>query len=193
MHTSSHTSCIRFTSLICLNNIKLTSNSLKVLIFPSQRSGSSLSSANVWMHLVGSHGETDYLQVPRGIIHFSFWARNLGHITSLRIGHDNAGLTPNWMVEHVVVKNEFTGHCYKFGCGRWLGKSIDDGSIERYLVGSMVPGIPNCQVMMPTLCEHFLIYLYPGDTRPHQGVCLSPIHIMSRSEYQVSGSHAGGY
>jgi len=117
----------------------------QVLIFPSQRSGSSLSSANVWMHLVGSHGETDYLQVPRGVIHFSFWSKNLGHITSLRIGHDNSGLTPNWMVENVVVKNEFTGHCYRFTCGRWLGKSIDDGSIERYLVGSMVQGIPGYQ------------------------------------------------
>merc|ERR1719392_54401 len=127
----------------CFTNAYIQSYILyQVLIFPSQRSGSSLSSANVWMHLVGSHGETDYLQVPRGVIHFSFWAKNLGHITSLRIGHDNSGLTPNWMVENVVVKNEFTGHCYRFSCGRWLGKSIDDGSIERYLVGTLIPGIP---------------------------------------------------
>ena len=130
----------------CFTNAYIQSHILyQVLIFPSQRSGSSLSSANVWMHLVGSHGETDYLQIPRGVIHFSFWAKNLGHITSLRIGHDNSGLTPNWMVENVVVKNEFTGHCYRFSCGRWLGKSIDDGSIERYLVGTMVPGIPGYQ------------------------------------------------
>ena len=130
----------------CFTNAYIQSHILyQVLIFPSQRSGSSLSSANVWMHLVGSHGETDYLQVPRGIIHFSFWSPNLGHITSLRIGHDNSGLTPNWMIENVVVKNEFTGHCYRFSCGRWLGKSIDDGSIERYLVGSMVQGIPGFQ------------------------------------------------
>merc|ERR1719348_1020726 len=130
----------------CFTNAYIQSYILyQVLIFPSQRSGSSLSSANVWMHLVGSHGETDYLQVPRGVIHFSFWSKNLGLITSLRIGHDNSGLTPNWMVENVVVKNEFTGHCYRFCCGRWLGKSIDDGSIERYLVGSMVQGIPGYQ------------------------------------------------
>ena len=123
----------------CFTNAYIQSHLLyQVLIFPSQRSGSSLSSASVWMHLVGSHGETDYLQVPRGVIHFSFWTKNLGHITSLRLGHDNAGLTPNWMVEHVLVKNEFTGHCYKFNCGRWLGKSIDDGSIERYLVGKLM-------------------------------------------------------
>ena len=40
------------------------------------------------------------------------------------------------------IRNEFTGHCFKFQCGRWLGKGIDDGSIERYLVGNLVPGIP---------------------------------------------------
>merc|ERR1719348_798750 len=114
----------------------------QVLIFPSQRSGAALSSANLWLHMVGTHTETDYLQVPRGVIHFSFWARNLGLITSLRLGHDNAGLTPNWLVEHVLVRNEFTGHCFKFHCGRWLGKGIDDGSIERYLVGHPAPGAP---------------------------------------------------
>ena len=112
------------------------------MIFPSQRSGASLSSAALWLQMVGTHTETDYLQIPRGVIHFSFWARNLGHITSLRLGHDNAGLTPNWLVEHVLVRNEFTGHCFKFHCGRWLGKGIDDGSIERYLVGHLVPGVP---------------------------------------------------
>ena len=74
------------------------------------------------------------LQVPRGVIHLSFWARNLGLVTSLRLGHDNSGLTPNWLVEHVLVRNEFTGQCYKFHCGRWLGRGIDDGSSERYMV-----------------------------------------------------------
>ena len=34
------------------------------------------------------------------------------------------------------------GACFKFPCGRWLGRSIDDGSLERYLVGSPVPGVP---------------------------------------------------
>ena len=35
--------------------------------------------------------------------------RNLGVLTSLRLGHDNAGLTPHWLVEHVLIRNEFTG------------------------------------------------------------------------------------
>lgn len=43
------------------------------------------------------------------------------------------------MVEHVVVRNEVTGHTYKFPCGRWLGRGIDDGSTERLLIGQLVP------------------------------------------------------
>ena len=29
--------------------------------------------------------------------------------------------------------------CFSFPCGRWLGRSIDDGSIERLLVAEIVP------------------------------------------------------
>ena len=32
----------------------------------------------------------------------------------MRIGHDNAGMSPKWMVEHVLVRNEVTGHTYRF-------------------------------------------------------------------------------
>ena len=78
-----------------------------------------------------------FFRLPRGVIHFSFWAKNLGIITSLRLGHDNTGNNPNWLIEHVVIKNEFTGQAYKFTCGRWLGCNIDDGSTERYEFFSM--------------------------------------------------------
>jgi len=39
--------------------------------------------------------------------------KNLGILTTLRIGHDNSGPSPKWMVEHVVVRNDVTGHTYK--------------------------------------------------------------------------------
>ena len=83
----------------CFTNAYSKSSMLyQVLIFPSQkRAGASVTSANVWLHVVGSLGETkSLLNLPRGVIHFSFWAKNLGIITSLRIGHDNAGNNPNW-------------------------------------------------------------------------------------------------
>ncbi|KAA0191944.1 hypothetical protein HAZT_HAZT000255 [Hyalella azteca] len=69
-----------------------------------------------------------------------FQHKNLGLLSTLRLGHDNYGLSPKWLVEHVLVRNEITGHTWKFPCGRWLGRGIDDGSLERMLVGEMVPG-----------------------------------------------------
>ncbi|XP_055707091.1 DENN domain-containing protein 5A isoform X3 [Phlebotomus papatasi] len=111
----------------------------RVVIFPSKRTGSANTSANVWVAISGNNGETQQVSVPRGTLEFVFHHKNLGVLTTLRIGHDNSGLSPKWMVEHVVVRNEVTGHTYKFPCGRWLGRGVDDGSTERLLVGQLVP------------------------------------------------------
>lgn len=37
-----------------------------------------------------------------------------------------------------------TGHCltFRFPCGRWLGKGMDDGSLERVLVGELLTSQP---------------------------------------------------
>jgi len=32
----------------------------------------------------------------------------------MRIGHDNGGISPKWMVEHVLVRNEVTGQTYRY-------------------------------------------------------------------------------
>lgn len=31
----------------------------------------------------------------------------------MRIGHDNVGPTNKWFIEHVIMRNEVTGHTYK--------------------------------------------------------------------------------
>ncbi|ENN76384.1 hypothetical protein YQE_07106, partial [Dendroctonus ponderosae] len=54
------------------------------------------------------------------------------------IGHDNSGLYSKWMVDYILVRNDVTGHTYRFTCGRWLGRGIDDGSTERLLVGTLM-------------------------------------------------------
>ncbi len=45
------------------------------------------------------------------------------------------------------------GACFKFPCGRWLGRSVDDGSLERYLVGSSVPGVPAADQLRDSLAK----------------------------------------
>jgi len=39
--------------------------------------------------------------------------KNLGLLTTMRIGHDNSGPSHKWLVEQVVMRNEVTGHTYK--------------------------------------------------------------------------------
>ncbi|XP_022250655.1 DENN domain-containing protein 5A-like isoform X3 [Limulus polyphemus] len=111
----------------------------RVVIFPSRKMSASTTSANAWIIVSGILGETGLIELPKQSLEIVFQHKNLGILTTLRIGHDNTGISPKWMVEHVVVRNEITGHAYKFPCGRWLGKGVDDGSTERLLVGELVP------------------------------------------------------
>ncbi|CAG0893317.1 unnamed protein product [Cyprideis torosa] len=109
-----------------------------VLVVPA--SGTGTTTANVWFTITGTLAETNkplYL-LDKSTNHVLIHHVNLGILSTLRIGHDNSGPHPNWRVKHVIVRNEITGHTYKFPCGRWLGRNVDDGSIERLLVAELM-------------------------------------------------------
>nr|CAH7753124.1 unnamed protein product [Callosobruchus chinensis] len=107
-----------------------------IVIVPNKKG--TTSSANVWMVLSGTLSETNRISVPKATLNFPYKHKNLGVLTTLRIGHDNTGLYAKWMIDYIVVRNDITGHTYKFPCGRWLGRGVDDGSTERLLVGTLV-------------------------------------------------------
>ncbi|XP_052002710.1 DENN domain-containing protein 5A-like isoform X1 [Xyrauchen texanus] len=109
-----------------------------VVIIPSKKLGGSMFTANPWVCVSGELAETGVLQVPRNTLEITFECQNLGKLTTVQMGHDNSGLYAKWLVECVIVRNGITGHTYKFPCGRWLGKGVDDGSLERILVGELV-------------------------------------------------------
>nr|XP_020042527.1 DENN domain-containing protein 5A isoform X2 [Castor canadensis] len=113
-----------------------------ILIVPSKKLGGSMFTANPWICISGELGETHILQIPRNMLEMTFEYQNLGKLTTVQIGHDNSGLYAKWLVEYVMVRNEITGHTYKFPCGRWLGKGMDDGSLERVLVGELLTSLP---------------------------------------------------
>ncbi|XP_033217392.1 DENN domain-containing protein 5B isoform X4 [Belonocnema kinseyi] len=121
------------------NNYPSTKLPYRVVIFPSRKASAATTSANSWIAISGTLCETKPVPIPKGGLEFVFHHKNIGVLSTLRIGHDNTGISPKWMVEHVVVRNEVTGHTFKFPCGRWLGRGIDDGSTERLLVGALVP------------------------------------------------------
>ncbi|CAF5110318.1 unnamed protein product, partial [Rotaria sp. Silwood1] len=93
-----------------------------VIIVPTRARATRISStttANPYIALAGILGSTKH--------------KNLGQLTTLRIGHDNTGLMPRWNIDHVLVRNQLTNNVYRFPCGRWLGKGVDDDSLERLL------------------------------------------------------------
>jgi len=53
------------------------------------------------------------MHVVYNVHFFLFQHKNLGVLTTLRIGHDNCGLTPKWLIEYVLIRNEISGHTYK--------------------------------------------------------------------------------
>uniref|UniRef100_A0A3Q2XAM0 DENN domain containing 5A n=1 Tax=Hippocampus comes TaxID=109280 RepID=A0A3Q2XAM0_HIPCM len=122
-----------------------------VVVVPSKKLGGSMFTANPWVCVSGELAETGILQVPRNTQEITFECQNLGKLTTVQMGHDNTGLYAKWLVECVMVRNEITGHTYKFPCGRWLGKGVDDGSLERILVGElMTPVTENDERMCRT-------------------------------------------
>ena len=118
------------------NHFKSIQTNYSILIVPSRKFNSSTTSANPYIKLFGSLEESDVYAIPKNTFEFVISCNhNLGQLTTMVIGHDNAGMTPKWMIECIFVRNEITGHIYKFPCGRWLGKGVDDDSLERLLIG----------------------------------------------------------
>uniref|UniRef100_A0A8C6X018 DENN/MADD domain containing 5B n=1 Tax=Neogobius melanostomus TaxID=47308 RepID=A0A8C6X018_9GOBI len=113
----------------------------RVAIVPMKKLSNSLLTSNPWVCVSGDQRDSGVRQIPKNLLEMGFECLNLGKLTTVQIGHDNAGLLANWLVDCVLVRNEITGHTYRFPCGRWLGKGVDDGSLERVLIGELLlPG-----------------------------------------------------
>ncbi|XP_053599869.1 DENN domain-containing protein 5A isoform X4 [Plodia interpunctella] len=117
------------------NTYPTTKLPYRVLIVPSRKA--SQTTANCWISISGTNREsTPKIPIPRNTNEFVFHHKNLGILSTLRIGHDNSGMSPRWLLDQVFVRNEVTGHTYTFPCNRWLGTGVDDGSTERLLLAA---------------------------------------------------------
>ncbi|XP_026550881.1 DENN domain-containing protein 5B isoform X1 [Notechis scutatus] len=111
----------------------------RTVIIPIKKLSNVITTSNPWICVSGELGDTGIMQIPKNLLEMTFECQNLGKLTTVQIGHDNSGLLAKWLVDCVMVRNEITGHTYKFPCGRWLGKGVDDGSLERILIGELLP------------------------------------------------------
>ncbi|XP_034019109.1 DENN domain-containing protein 5B [Thalassophryne amazonica] len=110
----------------------------RAVIIPIKNLSNAMTTSNPWVCVSGHLGDSGTMGIPRNVSEMTFECQNLGRLTTVQLGHDNAGLLAKWLVDCVVVRNEITGHTYRFPCGRWLGKGVDDGSLERVLIGELV-------------------------------------------------------
>ncbi|XP_066561382.1 DENN domain-containing protein 5B isoform X13 [Amia ocellicauda] len=110
----------------------------RALIIPIKKLSNAITTSNPWVCVSGELGDSGVMQIPKNVLEMTFECQNLGKLTTVQIGHDNSGLLAKWLVDCVMVRNEISGHTYKFPCGRWLGKGVDDGSLERILIGELV-------------------------------------------------------
>lgn len=120
------------------NGFQNTPITYKVVIKTGKQLGGSTTTAQVWMTLAGSVTDTGVMNIPKNENEFRFQHSNLGVLTTIRIGHDNTGYSPGLFIEQVIIKNEVTSHIYRFSCGQWLAKNMDDGSTERLLVAELM-------------------------------------------------------
>uniref|UniRef100_A0A8C1EMV4 DENN domain-containing protein 5B n=1 Tax=Cyprinus carpio carpio TaxID=630221 RepID=A0A8C1EMV4_CYPCA len=110
----------------------------RAVIIPIKKLSNAMTTSNPWLCVSGELGDSGILQITKNVLEMKFDRQNLGKLTTVQLGHDNSGLLAKWLVDCVMVRNEITGHTYKFPCGRWLGKGVDDGSLERVLIGEFV-------------------------------------------------------
>uniref|UniRef100_A0A8C6A6C1 DENN domain containing 5B n=1 Tax=Marmota marmota marmota TaxID=9994 RepID=A0A8C6A6C1_MARMA len=150
------------------------------VIIPIKKLSNAIITSNPWICVSGELGDTGIMQIPKNLLEMTFECQNLGKLTTVQIGHDNSGLLAKWLVDCVMVRNEITGHTYRFPCGRWLGKGIDDGSLERILIGELMTSasdedlVKQCrtppQQKSPTTARRLSITSLTGKTaKPNAG------------------------
>uniref|UniRef100_A0A3B5N1B2 Uncharacterized protein n=1 Tax=Xiphophorus couchianus TaxID=32473 RepID=A0A3B5N1B2_9TELE len=112
----------------------------RVVIIPMKKLSIAMATVNPWVCVSGELGDSGVRQIPKNAQEIFF--QNLGRLSTLQLGvQENSGLLAKCLIDCVVVYNEITGHTYRFPCGRWLGRGVGDGSLERVLIGQLVsPG-----------------------------------------------------
>ncbi|KAM8782294.1 lipoxygenase homology domain-containing protein 1 isoform 1-T1 [Rhynchonycteris naso] len=65
---------------------------------------------------------------------FMIYAIDLGPLTKIRIGHDNAGNKGGWFLDRVDITDTNNEITYYFPCQRWLAVEEDDGQLSRELL-----------------------------------------------------------
>uniref|UniRef100_A0A8C3ALE5 Lipoxygenase homology PLAT domains 1 n=1 Tax=Cyclopterus lumpus TaxID=8103 RepID=A0A8C3ALE5_CYCLU len=98
--------------------------------------------ANVFITIYGSNGDSGHRQLRQKFRNlfereqtdrFLLEMLDMGELQKVRVEHDNAGLSPSWLLDRVEVTNTANGVTTIFLCGKWLDTKRADGLIARVL------------------------------------------------------------
>eukprot|EP01052_Picozoa_sp_SAG31_P020751 SAG31_NODE_1574_length_7845_cov_6.400207_3_plen_1384_part_00 len=89
--------------------------------------------ANVWVDLVGDHGDTGEIFLRNSAIATPFlpgqrdtftieWP-DLGTLRKLRVGHDGSGTNPAWLIAWIRVGNPNDNNALSFSVGQWIDET----------------------------------------------------------------------
>lgn len=117
---------------------------------------------------------------------FKIEAGEIGVLTKLRVGHDNAGFNSAWFLDKIIIRHlkapekpdgkksdkkrskktddsaEDDDCIYVFPCNRWLAKDEDDGQIIRELLPHTTSG----KLRKNSLASNtYIVHVYTGDIR----------------------------
>uniref|UniRef100_A0A669DNL7 DENN domain containing 5B n=1 Tax=Oreochromis niloticus TaxID=8128 RepID=A0A669DNL7_ORENI len=107
----------------------------RVVIIPMKKLSIAMATVDPWVCVSGELGDSGPMETNTETYSYC------DLLSTLQLGQENSGLLAKCLIDCVMVYNEITGHTYKFPCGRWLGKGVGDGSLERVLIGQLVsPG-----------------------------------------------------
>jgi hypothetical protein len=98
--------------------------------------------ANVFCTIFGDKGDTGERELEHSETHMDKFERNhmdkfkiecadLGNIYKLKIRHDNAGISPDWLLSKIEVIDGIK--TYLFFCEQWIAKGRGDSKLERTL------------------------------------------------------------
>ncbi|XP_023606577.1 lipoxygenase homology domain-containing protein 1 isoform X2 [Myotis lucifugus] len=110
--------------------------------------GGAATTARVYIQIYGEKGKTEVLFLSsRSKVFeraskdtfqtdtFTVCAIDLGPLTKIRIGHDNAGGSKaGWFLDRVDITDMNNETTYYFPCQRWLSVEEDDGQVSRELL-----------------------------------------------------------
>ncbi|KAI1726971.1 RUN domain-containing protein [Ditylenchus destructor] len=148
------------------------------------------SSSSIWVMLTGSLGSTSTIHLPPNSLQFTFDYKNLGILSTLRIGHSplegGKGHHPSkWFLDYVLVRNNITAQTFCFHCGRWFGRGVDDGALERLLVAERQSSTGNREDSAIDAAE--LLDMESSFYSTNQGSGFGFNSFISRPESPISG------